>query len=130
MRHLATLAIAAAALLLPTGAGLGALEPRESQRPGGSLELVVFEANGCTYCEVFRHDVLPLYRTTAKSRQAPIRFVNLSYADESKMGLADPITIVPTAVLFDAGKERGRVSGYTGPESFMELVSMMIGEPG
>lgn len=128
MRRLAALLIAAAAVLLPIQAGHGALEPRGGKAVQTTLELVVFEANGCIYCEVFRSDVLPLYKGTPRSQQAPIRFVNLSHADESKMGLTEPIRIVPTAVLFDKGQERGRVAGYTGPENFMELVAQMIGE--
>lgn len=130
MRRLAALAFAAF-LALPTATGNSALEPRGGEkRAVTALELVVFEANGCTYCDVFRRNVLPLYKGTTKSQQAPIRFVNLSHADESKMGLSEPIRIVPTIVLFDGGQERGRVVGYTGPENFMQLVSEMMGEPG
>ena len=129
MRRLAAIAFAATALLLPMQAGQGALEPRGGKAAPTPLELVVFEANGCIYCDVFRQQVLPLYKATTRSQQAPIRFVNLSHADESKMGLAEPIRIVPTVVLFEKGQERGRVTGYTGPDSFMELVSQMIGEP-
>lgn len=129
MRRLAAYA-AIAFLALPTVAGHGALEPRGGKEPATTMELVVFEANGCTYCDVFRRTVLPLYKATARSRQAPIRFVNLTHADESGMGLAEPIRIVPTVVLFDGGQERGRVTGYTGPDNFMELVSQIIGEPG
>ena len=65
MRRLAALAIAAAALLLPAQAGYGALEPRGGKATSTPFELVVFEANGCIYCEVFRSDVLPLYKGSA-----------------------------------------------------------------
>jgi hypothetical protein len=130
MRRVAALFAAAATLMLPAGASQGALEPRGALRLPAPLELVVFEANGCTYCEVFRRQVLPLYRATEKGKQAPIRFVNLSYADESKMGLSEPITIVPTAVLLEEGRERGRVTGYTGPDVFLDMVTQIMGEPG
>lgn len=122
-------ALAAVCLMASAGPTQGALESRGADAGATGMELVVFEANGCTYCEVFRQNVLPLYRATAKSRQAPIRFVNLSYADETKLGLAAPISIVPTVVLLDGGYERGRVTGYTGPESFLDVVSTMMGDP-
>lgn len=92
-------------------------------------ELVVFEADGCIYCDVFRRDVLPLYSESKAAREAPIRFINLTYADESRMGLVAAITIAPTVVLFRDGIEVDRITGYTGPFNFVTLVGHMMGKP-
>ena len=91
-------------------------------------ELVVFEADGCIYCEVFRRDVLPLYSESKAAREAPIRFINLTHADESRMGLSSAITIAPTVVLFRDGTEVDRIIGYTGPFNFVKLVGHMMGK--
>ena len=90
-------------------------------------ELVVFEADGCIYCQNFRQDVLPLYKESTLAREVPIRFVNLSRADESGMGLSYAITIAPTVVLLHDGREVDRISGYTGPFNFLKLVNHMLG---
>lgn len=104
----------------------------EARRDGGAAvavspyELVVFEADGCTYCQDFRSQILPMYTSSALGRQAPIRFVNVSRSDETKMGLAGAITIAPTVVLMRDGREVDRIIGYTGPGNFMKLVAYMM----
>jgi hypothetical protein len=92
-----------------------------------ALELVVFEADGCLYCEVLRREVAPVYRASAASRQAPLRFFNVSRSDETAIALADAITIAPTVVLLRDGREAGRIAGYTGPDILLRLVSEAIG---
>ena len=79
------------------------------------------------YCDVFRTDVLPLYKESQIGRETPIRFVNVSRSDESKMGLSGGITVVPTVVLMNQGQEVERIVGYTGPFNFMKLVAYMMG---
>ena len=95
--------------------------------PASPYELVVFEADGCIYCENFRQDVLPLYKASKIGRDTPIRFVNVSRADETKMGLNGGITVAPTVVLMHQGQELDRIVGYTGPFNFMKLVAYMMG---
>jgi thioredoxin-related protein len=92
-----------------------------------ALELVVFEADGCIYCEILRREVAPVYGASAESRQAPLRFFNVSRSDERAIALADAITIAPTVVLLRDGREAGRIAGYTGPDMFLRLVSQAIG---
>lgn len=116
-------------------AGAGLLTPAHARRdvvpapaaPQSQYELVVFEADGCHYCQHFRADVLPLYKTSQIGRETPIRFVNVSHSDESKMGLTGPISIAPTVVLMSKGEEVDRIVGYTGPTNFMKLVAHMLG---
>jgi thioredoxin-related protein len=95
--------------------------------PTSPYELVVFEADGCVYCQHFRTDVLPLYRESKIGRETPIRFVNVSRSDETKMGLNAAITIAPTVVLMHQGQEIDRIVGYSGPFNFMKLVAYMMG---
>ena len=128
MRWLATLLILALAASSPAPLAHAA---RDLGPPSATAvapyELVVFEAEGCIYCEVFRRDVLPLYVESKTAREAPIRFINLTHADESGMGLASAITIAPTVVLFRDGAEVDRIIGYSGPFNFLELVGHMMG---
>ena len=126
MRKLARLISAALAVMLPS---IGATAGRDAAKPvpASPYELVVFEADGCIYCENFRQDVLPLYKASKIGRDTPIRFVNVSRADETKMGLNGGITVAPTVVLMHQGQELDRIVGYTGPFNFMKLVAHMMG---
>lgn len=109
---------------LPAGARSAGTAPGALQ---SAYELVVFEADGCVYCQHFRTDVLPLYKASQIGRETPIRFVNVSRSDESKMGLNSAITIAPTVVLMHQGQEVDRIIGYTGPFNFMKIVAYMMG---
>jgi hypothetical protein len=80
----------------------------------------------CTYCGLFRDQVLPRYRQSPRASELPIRFIDVNEADVSKMKLAAPIQMVPTTVLMRGGQEVDRISGYTGPENFFILVGKML----
>lgn len=127
MRKLAVL-IAAAIAVLPIPS---AFAKRDAGPPTATAatpyELIVFEADGCAYCEVFRRDVLPLYADSQVSRDAPLRFVNVSRSDETKLGLNYAITIAPTVVLLQNGREVDRITGYTGPINFVQFINHMLG---
>ena len=121
-------ALAAALILAVVGSHVwDARQRAEANATPGGVELVVFEADGCVYCEVLRRDLAPIYSASAHGRQAPLRFFNVSRSDESSIGLRSAITIAPTVVLLRDGREAGRITGYTGPDNFLQLVSLMIG---
>jgi thioredoxin-related protein len=89
-------------------------------------ELVVFEAPGCVYCAYFRRDVLPGYLNSQRAAEVPIRFVDVEHADALEAALASPLTIVPTVVLLEEGREVNRITGYPGPENFFQMVSRIL----
>jgi thioredoxin-related protein len=126
MRKPALLLTVALALAQPCPAWARS-ERNGPAEPVAAYELVVFEADGCIYCSSFRTDVLPLYKASQIGRETPIRFVNVSRSDETKMGLHSGITIAPTVVLMHQGQEIDRIVGYTGPVNFMQLVAYMMG---
>jgi hypothetical protein len=111
----------------------GASRPTEASaefttEPAPAVEFIVIEARGCPMCQLFRDEIAPLYRATARARRAPLRFVDVTHADLDAIGLAAPIQIVPTVVLMRDGAEIDRLVGYTGPEIFMRAVGTMLGE--
>ncbi len=92
----------------------------------GDLELLVFEVENCTYCGVFRRDVLPQYQQGPTAAVAPIRFVDLNRVNTDTLNLRGALKVVPTAVLMKDGKEVDRIVGYTGPANFFKLVAHLI----
>ena len=93
---------------------------------GDVVELIMFEVDGCTYCHVFRRDVLPAYRLSPRTAEVPIRFVDLN-SGVAGIKLDSPVDVVPTAILVRNNLEVGRIAGYAGPDSFFRLIRSMLG---
>lgn len=91
-----------------------------------TMELVVMEAPGCTYCTLFRRDVLPSYETSERAKDVPIRFVDINDEAADALGLDGPVDVVPTFVVLKNNKEVGRIPGYTGPEIFFHTINYLL----
>jgi len=91
-----------------------------------ALELLVFEHPDCTYCAIFRRDVLPKYRHAVPGDAVPLRFIDIAVTDTAGLALQSRIDTVPTAVLMKDGNEIGRIAGYWGPTNFFKLLSHML----
>jgi thioredoxin-related protein len=90
-----------------------------------AFELLVFEHPNCTYCIIFRRDVLPQYRHAVPDG-VPLRFVDIVESDTNNLALQGRIDTVPTAVLMKNGSEVGRIVGYWGPANFFKLLAHML----
>jgi thioredoxin-related protein len=120
----ALLVVVMAAVLSAAGR---AARDTDSMPSASSRELVVFEANNCIYCSVFRRDVLPNYLASQRAADLPIRFVNISENETAEKSLNSPLTLVPTVVYMEDGLEVTRIAGYTGPENFFRILSQTLG---
>jgi len=93
---------------------------------GPRLELVVFEADQCGYCELFRRNIAPGYTLAPLAAAAPLRFVDIGKADLDRMGLAAKLEVLPTTVLMKDGHEVERITGLTSPATYYVLLKHMI----
>ncbi len=91
-----------------------------------TAELIVFETANCPYCRIFRRDVAPRYQRSPRAQQVPMRFINVHRTDMTKIHLNAPLTIVPTVVLMENGRERTRLTGYMGPEPFFHMIAQAM----
>lgn len=91
-----------------------------------TLQLVILEAPGCSYCNLFRRYVLPAYSASPRAREVPLRFVDLNDEAFAQLGLSDPVDLVPTAVLLHNNREVGRIPGYLGPENFFHAINHLL----
>ena len=120
-------AVAAAALLATPARS--ALDEAIVSPVTGPYELVVVEVAGCTYCDVFKRDVMPAFVASPESRELPIRFLDLNSPAAKKLELTDgPLTIVPTLLLVKANREVARAPGYMGPDGFFQTIRWMMGQ--
>ena len=127
MRTFQVLIAATLLAALPVDGARARSDPGKPAAAISPYELIVFEVDGCNYCHDFRAQILPLYSSSPLGREAPIRFVNVSHSDETKMGLNAAITVAPTVVLMREGREIDRIVGYPGPINFMKMVNYMMG---
>lgn len=90
------------------------------------VKLVMFEEDGCPYCEQFHAEIGPAYPKTAEAQVAPIEYVDLWGGVPSDMQLVSRPNYTPTFVLLDDGVEIGRIEGYPGDDFFWFLLGKLI----
>jgi len=93
--------------------------------------MVVLEVPGCIYCNVFRRQLLPTYKSSKQAKRIPIRFVNLNDPALAEIGLTQPVGIVPTFVILEDNQEIGRIPGYMSRHDFFRAIDYILsGRPG
>lgn len=119
-------AAAVSLLLLSLGLHVGRAGLSLAPARTPPIELVVFERTGCTYCRVFRRDVVPKYRVAVRGNAVPLRFVDIDAVDPATLALVSRIDTLPTAVLMRDGREVDRIVGYWAPDTFFKLLSHIL----
>lgn len=88
----------------------------------------MFTRDGCPWCARFEREVAPAYHLTQEGRLAPLRRVELRAGGSPLAGLAAPVFAAPTFVLFEDGRETGRITGYQGDDAFWGLLGRMLAD--
>ena len=91
------------------------------------VELVMFRAQACSYCEAWDHDIGEIYHLTDEGEQAPLRKVHMEDDLPGDMENIKPVIYSPTFVLMQDDQEVGRIMGYPGPDFFWPLLNEMMG---
>ena len=102
---------------------------RDQAVPSGGerrLEVLVLEVTNCNVCGLVKQNIHPIYERTPYARHIPMRFIDVSRIDETKLGLNGRIDTVPTTVLMLNGREVDRIPGYLAPENFLHILSRLI----
>lgn len=88
--------------------------------------LVMFEAEGCPYCEQWLAEIGPIYPKTDEGKTAPLMRVDIKDPIPEGFTLkSDPI-YTPTFVLMVDGQEIDRLVGYPGEDFFWGLLDRML----
>ena len=91
-----------------------------------SLELVMFETQGCMWCILWNKEIGQIYYKTQEGKRAPLRRMDISNARSSELSFTGPVTHTPTFILVSGGREIGRITGYPGPDFFWPLLMDLI----
>lgn len=89
-------------------------------------QLVMYEQNGCHFCERWLTEIGPAYPKTAEGQIAPLRMVNIHDAPPADLAPVTYPVFTPTFVLMENGAEVGRIEGYAGEELFWWMMATLI----
>jgi thioredoxin-related protein len=95
-----------------------------------AAELVMFERAGCSWCRNWDREIAAIYPKTQEGAKAPLRRVSLDKPLAPEWKLDPPVFYTPTFVVIDKGREIGRITGYSNPESFWGLLGAILARPG
>ena len=126
MRSTLVALLFAVTIIVPLASSRAGLENETGALPADSLKLVVIEADGCIFCEIFRSDVLPAYEASEQGKSMPVQFVDINDMDTTHLEFKGAVDIVPTFIVVKDRREVGRISGYVGPENFFHSINYLL----
>ncbi|MEM7425931.1 MAG: thioredoxin fold domain-containing protein [Pseudomonadota bacterium] len=89
-------------------------EARAAKKP----LLVMFEQWGCEWCEVWNEEIGQTLPKTAEGKCTAFSRIDIHESDSELLKNIKPVVFTPTFVVFEDGKEVGRIVGYAGEEFF------------
>lgn len=95
-----------------------------------AAELVMFEQDGCVWCQKWHAEIGPGYPNTQEARRAPLRLVDINKPIPDDLENIRVERFTPTFVLVEEGKELGRIRGYPGDEFFWFLLGEILDKAG
>ena len=91
-----------------------------------AAELHMFESPGCAWCKRWHAEVGPGYPKSSEGLRAPLQLRDVARSSGAGILLAQPITVSPTFVLVENGREIGRIVGYPGAGFFWGLLVQLV----
>ena len=94
--------------------------------PSQAAELVMFESEGCEWCEVWDEEIGVAYAKTSEANIVPLRKVDIDDVDHANLKHLKGLIYTPTFVVMDNGKELGRIIGYPGEDFFWQFLNEIL----
>ena len=95
---------------------------------GSGVQLIMFEQEGCHFCEVWDANIGVIYGTTPEGIYAPLKKVDIHVDDD--VANVKPVIFTPTFVLYKDRKEVGRLTGYISDDFFWGMLAPMLKKHG
>jgi hypothetical protein len=87
-------------------------------RPADAAELLVIRSARCPYCLAWEHEIGRVYAKTPEGSRAPLRRFDIAEDRPAGLGKIDAVSVTPTFILVEQGREAGRIEGYSGARDF------------
>ena len=88
--------------------------------------LIMFDDEGCPYCEMWKAQIGPIYPKTSEAEIAPLMILDIDAPLPEGITIESPPVFTPTFVLVHNGQEVDRLVGHPGEDFFWFLVDRMI----
>jgi thioredoxin-related protein len=89
-------------------------------------ELIMFNAEYCSWCHKWDEEIGVIYSLTPESCQAPIRKVDIDDQIPDSNSINESVQYTPTFVLIHNQSEVGRIVGYQGEDFFWPMLNDLI----
>lgn len=93
-----------------------------------AAELVMFEADGCAWCERWHQEIGVIYPKTPEGVTLPLRTVDANRDFPEDLKHVRGIFFTPTFVIMDGTHELGRIRGYPGEDFFWPMLEEVINQ--
>ena len=88
--------------------------------------LIMFDDEGCPYCDMWKSQIGPIYPKTSESDIAPLMIIDVDAPLPVGITIESAPVYTPTFVLVDNGLEVDRLLGYPGEDFFWFLLNRML----
>jgi|TARA_B100001964_G_C14141278_1_gene557553 thioredoxin-related protein len=95
-----------------------------------AAEMIMFDSEGCEWCELWLEQIGPIYPNTAEGRFAPLRRVDMHEDWPKDLEKVKAVLFSPTFVVMDKGREVGRILGYPGEDFFWPMLEEILKKVG
>ncbi len=106
----------------------GMAEAGKTMVTKSGIQLIMFEQEGCHYCELWDANIGVSYDKTEEGKFAPLRKVDI-HLDED-IANVKPVVFTPTFVLYKDGREVGRLTGYISDDFFWGMLAPLLKKHG
>jgi len=110
-----------------------------TERPCGNLFLcnhlpalvhlqrrLMFEQDGCYWCEIWDHEIAAIYPKTLEGDVAPLQRIDIHSKLSTDIILKSSPQFTPTFIVVSNNKEVGRIEGYPGEDFFWGLIDKIL----
>ncbi|GAA6211286.1 hypothetical protein NBRC116602_10270 [Hyphomicrobiales bacterium 4NK60-0047b] len=91
-----------------------------------AAELIMVEAGGCHWCEVWDEEIGVIYHRTSAGKVAPLRRVDLHKKLPEDLSFLKQLAFSPTFIVVNKGVEVGRITGYPGESFFWGQLEVIL----
>lgn len=91
-----------------------------------AAELVMFEADGCSWCERWHAEIGVVYPNTPEGSTLPLRVVDVGRDRPDDLKHVRGVFFTPTFVIMEGERELGRIRGYPGEDFFWPMLDEFI----
>ncbi|MBV1864215.1 MAG: hypothetical protein KUG74_07225 [Rhodobacteraceae bacterium] len=90
------------------------------------LRLIMFEQDGCFWCERWNEEISAIYPKTQEGRAAPLQRQDIFDPFPEDIAIKSRPAFTPTFVLLEDGNEVFRIEGYPGADFFWSLLEQKM----